>query len=150
MTLNPYGSTTSTRGNQDRAVSPRYAPSSPARSGGHASSTHAPIEPSIHHDEPIHTDVASQPMPPPPIGIRPLGSVSGADAMGYAMAAQYWAGYWMGVAQAQTTAPAETHQAGSTARSHDSAPPLDIREPRANVQTTRVDHSRQMNVDLRR
>lgn len=24
------------------------------------------------------------------------------DAMGYAMTAQYWAGYWMGVAQAKT------------------------------------------------
>jgi hypothetical protein len=39
----------------------------------------------------------------PSFGVQSTGLVSAMDAMGYAMTAQYWAGYWMGVAQAKTT-----------------------------------------------
>jgi len=41
----------------------------------------------------------------PAFGVQPTTDVSAFDAMGYAMTAQYWAGYWMGVSQAKLQAP---------------------------------------------
>ncbi|WWC86463.1 uncharacterized protein L201_001340 [Kwoniella dendrophila CBS 6074] len=37
----------------------------------------------------------------PSLGIYPTNQINKEEALGYAMTAQYWAGYWMGVAQAQ-------------------------------------------------
>ena len=36
------------------------------------------------------------------LAVQPTGQVSPNDALSYAMTAQYWAGYWMGVAQAKS------------------------------------------------
>ncbi|KAK8866148.1 hypothetical protein IAR55_001299 [Kwoniella newhampshirensis] len=46
--------------------------------------------------------------PGPSIATQAMGNTSRDEALGYAMTAQYWAGYWMGVAQARgepSTAP---------------------------------------------
>jgi len=50
------------------------------------------------------SDAMCYPPPPAPISVTPTNHVSAADAVTYAMTAQYWAGYWMGVSQALQTA----------------------------------------------
>ncbi|WWC66170.1 uncharacterized protein I206_100071 [Kwoniella pini CBS 10737] len=41
----------------------------------------------------------------PSLGVYPPGGINKEEALGYAMTAQYWAGYWMGVAQSSSSAP---------------------------------------------
>ncbi|WRT64380.1 uncharacterized protein IL334_001312 [Kwoniella shivajii] len=41
----------------------------------------------------------------PSLGVYPPGGIVREEALGYAMTAQYWAGYWMGVAQSQIQPP---------------------------------------------
>jgi hypothetical protein len=73
--------------------------------------------------------------PAPSIGVQPATEVNTFEAMSYAMTAQYWAGYWMGVAQTKAAAPTPAqlpsnaiHQAapGPTRRS---APTRRIAQP---------------------
>ncbi|WVW82561.1 hypothetical protein I302_104572 [Kwoniella bestiolae CBS 10118] len=45
----------------------------------------------------------------PSLGVYPPGGVGKEEALGYAMTAQYWAGYWMGVAQSGAI-PAQKQQ----------------------------------------
>ena len=45
---------------------------------------------------------------PPAFGTQSTAEVSIMEAVGHAMTAQYWAGYWMGVAQAKSTSQAST------------------------------------------
>lgn len=147
---NPYGHATSHIVSEGQAVSPRYAPPSPAGSvpERYASPTHAPIEPNIHQDAVRHDN---QPAPPPPIGVHPTHTVSATDALGYAMASQYWAGYWMGIAQAQTgtSSPGAVAITSTDPSTNDSSALGGIASP-ANVRTTRRDHARQVNGGLRR
>ena len=46
--------------------------------------------------------------PAPSIAVQPTTEANTFEAMSYAMTAQYWAGYWMGVAQAKAAAPPPT------------------------------------------
>ncbi|OCF74047.1 hypothetical protein I204_05897 [Kwoniella mangroviensis CBS 8886] len=48
----------------------------------------------------------------PSLGVYPPGGINREEALGYAMTAQYWAGYWMGVAQSQNQGNGLGYQPG--------------------------------------
>ncbi|WVR06087.1 hypothetical protein IAU60_003115 [Kwoniella sp. DSM 27419] len=58
----------------------------------------------------------------PGVGVQPAQHVSREEAIGYAMSAQYWAGYWMGVAQARAQAPQPTAPATMAVQAGPSRP----------------------------
>ncbi|KAL1408843.1 hypothetical protein Q8F55_005657 [Vanrija albida] len=68
---------------------------------------------------------------PPPAGAWASGGATGRDeAIGYALHAQYWAGYWMGVARAsEAPGPGSRQRAEVQA----SAPPRQFKRGRGNV-----------------
>ncbi|WVQ61947.1 uncharacterized protein L199_000080 [Kwoniella botswanensis] len=49
----------------------------------------------------------------PSLGVYPPGGINREEALGYAMTAQYWAGYWMGVAQSQNQSVSQSQGNGN-------------------------------------
>lgn len=115
---NPY-TVAAAGGHDDHIGSPTYAPESPtqietrsiagigALDGTPRKETATDAHPSA------HLPVQSPPIPPA-IGTRQPVGISAQDAISYAMTSQYWAGYWMGVAQTlsqEHDTPDERHAA---------------------------------------
>jgi hypothetical protein len=106
-------------------ASPQYSPPSPDSAGSSDAdlsripfSAHINDEdrgegPSVSMLRPSEPALKQYPPPPAPISIAPTATVTAGDALSYAMTAQYWAGYWMGVSQAlqHTGAPKPTDDA---------------------------------------
>ncbi len=100
-------------------ASPLYAPGSPLAQAASSAWTQANGHPEAngHYDHADGYDQpngvsgtspsSSQPTANPQVnfGVRSTGDVSADDALGFAMTAQFWAGYWMGVASTKTALP---------------------------------------------
>lgn len=87
-----------------RDASPTYAPASPMAQG--SSLRRQTLADDLDCNDSGESNHNAQPLsahPPPPLrlGIHKVTGVSAQDAIAYAMTSQYWAGYWMGVAQAK-------------------------------------------------
>nr|XP_031858063.1 uncharacterized protein CI109_006505 [Kwoniella shandongensis]KAA5525135.1 hypothetical protein CI109_006505 [Kwoniella shandongensis] len=86
----------------------------------------------------------------PSLSVQPSSNVSRDDALGYAMTAQYWAGYWMGIAQARGESSAQPTQSQSHSQAAAVEPTTtatterDINESArgANVFVTKKQHSK--------
>ena len=112
----------------DRRQSPSYAPGSPtgqskapdwSRSNGHTTvhdntnggTDGGPYDLANDYDQPVAVTAhpASAAAVPPTtnpsslFAVQPTDQISADDALSYAMTAQYWAGYWMGVSRAKTS-----------------------------------------------
>lgn len=69
---------------------------------------------------------------PPPQGAWGAAAGSRDEAIGYALHAQYWAGYWMGVARASGAGPGPSQQQRPAAEVQASAPPRQFKRGRGN------------------
>ena len=126
---NPYTSYSSSRPNgteasRPRRTSPTYAPQSPPQNPALVQPQEQWDHPEEWYDqsydlEDIHDATGpSHPRPStsavpldhqavslahaaPSLSVQPTSGIDRDTALGYAMSAQYWAGYWMGVAQAR-------------------------------------------------
>ncbi|WVQ77106.1 hypothetical protein IAR50_006789 [Cryptococcus sp. DSM 104548] len=78
-------------------------------------------------------NVAQAPQAPPAYGVQPAEGVSREEALGHAMTAQYWAGYWMGVAQAKGGAAKQKRRRGKESGSEREAGTTLGEEPPANM-----------------
>lgn len=95
---NPYAAAVGYPARSDGGASPHYAPASPiAPDASLVLPEHRiplDLDSSATVDQP-----AVHPPAPPSVGVSPVEDISEQQAMAYAMSSQYWAGYWMGVAQ---------------------------------------------------
>ncbi|EIW72386.1 hypothetical protein TREMEDRAFT_70708 [Tremella mesenterica DSM 1558] len=84
---------------RQRRSSPTYMPQSPPPNPGLLVEDEE--ERDLYQEPQIRPDVEWDHIPPqiPTYGVESTEGISVEDAMGYALAAQYWAGYWMGVAK---------------------------------------------------
>ncbi|ORY23348.1 hypothetical protein BCR39DRAFT_590986 [Naematelia encephala] len=102
---------------QQRGPSPTYAPLSPTMgpasppwaANGNENENEVGDEQDIQYgetgmDDEEEEDIQEPATYPagPNYGVQPTGNVSADEAFSYAMTAQYWAGYWMGVAQTKS------------------------------------------------
>ena len=100
-TTNPYTLAVRQPARPDRGASPHYAPASP----NPQSTALDPVQDPLLYDNIDRAQAEPQSngrFPAPPnAGLCDVGGISEDDATSYAMASQYWAGYWMGVAQSK-------------------------------------------------
>lgn len=95
---NPYATAISHPARPGRGSSPHYSPASPivreASLRPPEGSTDIDLDyPATRNPPAVH------PPAPPSVGLSAVEGISEHDATAYAMSSQYWAGYWMGVAQ---------------------------------------------------
>ena len=136
--LNPYTSQPASAPRQApvnaRRPSPSYAPGSPldqskapdwSRSNGHADGHGPSYDLADGYDRPNGVAAISASSPPNVgqhigfsgmYGVQPTGHVTAEDALGYAMTAQYWAGYWLGVSRAKSSADTDHNSRSVEAR----------------------------------
>lgn len=86
-----------------------------------------------------------QPPAPPSVGVSAVDGISEQDATAFAMSSQYWAGYWMGVAQSMRHRRDDGHVKDNVAPAPAAPPAAESR-----VVVTRRDFGKQPREVLRR
>ena len=135
---NPYSTATNTSASTAGPASPQYSPPSPSPPAAADEMILSPRlnDPGFESEQariPV-SDAMCYPPPPAPISVTPTNHVSAADAVTYAMTAQYWAGYWMGVSQALQTVD---RRAPAAEMPEDQAGHQAVRDSRSNVVKTK-------------